>query len=62
MIKSGKRTLVVFVNAKFALPSGDHRDSGVQQGFLCLDALDYSSENSDTTVGFDSYSGMFLSS
>lgn len=53
--------MVRFVDAKFALPSGDLRDSGVEQGFLCLDALDYPSENNDITVGFDSFPGNFSS-
>lgn len=57
MIKSGNRTLVRLVDAKFSLPIGGHRDSGVEQGFVCVDTLEYPSENDDITIGFESYSG-----
>lgn len=54
--KGGKTSLRI-VDAKFALPSGGKKDQRDEGGFVCLDLLDYPSEHSDITIGFESDNG-----
>ena len=51
--RSGK-TVVRFVDAKFALPKGEEADG---RDFLCLDMPDYPGEHDDICIMFDSKDG-----
>jgi hypothetical protein len=57
MVKVKNLTLIRFIDAKFALPSGDYASSEIACGFVNLDALEYPSENNNITIGFENYSG-----
>jgi hypothetical protein len=60
--RSGKFSLRI-VDAKFPLPKGSGEgESAVENGFVCIEQVEYPGEHDDITIVFDSDSGMAASS
>ena len=57
--RSGKFSLRI-VDAKFPLPKGSGEgESAVENGFVCIDQVEYPGEHDDITIVFDSDAGKF---
>jgi len=55
--RNGKFSLRI-VDAKFALPKGNEGEAAIDNGFVCLDPVEYPGEHDDITIVFDNEAGM----